>query len=265
MKNLFQALVIFYLFLFPAMLKAQSWEVGLKGGVSGYFGDINPVQIYRPRDLGGAVFIKTNIDPYWSFGLSYYRAQVSGNDNYSRNAAQRRRNLNFYSTVSEWSLFSEFNFLNYVPSMTRTRLTPYIFAGVGVAFFDPKTTYQDETYRLRSLMTEGQDEPYKKYALTIPYGAGLKYNISGKWTLGGEAGYRTIFTDYLDDVSGRYPNTTGWDPTRANLSDRSGTTAATKHYRPGDQRGDFRPRDNYFFVGFTISYTFLAYKCPKVF
>ncbi|MBU2045627.1 MAG: hypothetical protein KJ712_02710, partial [Bacteroidetes bacterium] len=31
---------------------------------------------------------------------------------------------------------------------------------------------------------------------------------------------------------------------------------------PGTQRGDFRKKDSYVFVGITLSYTFVSQKCP---
>ena len=45
---------------------------------------------------------------------------------------------------------------------------------------------------------------------------------------------------------------------RLDLSDRS----AGKIGVPGTQRGDFRKKDSYLFVGITLSYTFVSQKCP---
>ena len=97
--------------------------------------------------------------------------------------------------------------------------------------------------------------------LSIPYGAGVKYNITGNWNVIGEVGYRTAFTDYLDDVSGNYPadlRSITSNPTRDNLSDPSPTKVGS----PGTQRGDFRKRDTYMFMGISLTYTFVSLKCP---
>jgi hypothetical protein len=64
--------------------------------------------------------------------------------------------------------------------------------------------YQGSEVTLRDLRTEGQTSEYKKSTIVIPYGAGIKYNVGGKWTLGAELGYRYTRTDFLDDVSGYY-------------------------------------------------------------
>jgi len=133
---------------------------------------------------------------------------------------------------------------------------------VGVVNYNPRAKYQGQTYDLRPLMTEGQSKPYPNVALTIPYGVGFKYNFSGKWNLGASIGYRNPRTDYLDDVSGVYPDKSKLpnDISRA-LSDRSGESTGTYIGSPGSQRGDLKPRDTYMFVGFTVSFTFVSSKC----
>jgi hypothetical protein len=91
---------------------------------------------------------------------------------------------------------------------------------------------------------------------------GVKYNIAGAWNLSADIGYRNPSTDYLDDVSGKYPNPASLqsDLARA-LSDRSGETTGNYIGTPGTQRGDLRPKDTYMFVGISISFTFLTSKC----
>src|SRR5690606_24052170 len=100
------------------------------------------------------------------------------------------------------------------------------------------------------------------------------YNISGQWSLIGEIGYRTAFTDYLDDVSKTYPLIENEpDLSRKILSDKSffrklpdGSTAYNFLFidKPGTQRGDYRKRDTYMFIGLTLTFTFISDKCPVV-
>jgi hypothetical protein len=42
--------------------------------------------------------------------------------------------------------------------------------------------------------------------VAIPFGIGAKMNVSKKVGIGLEWGPRKTFTDYLDDVSGTYPD-----------------------------------------------------------
>ncbi len=264
----------FFLFLLVFNLRtvsAQSWDVGVFAGGAGYMGDLNPVKPYKVNNIAYGVLVRRNFDGYWSLKFSLLHGKISAADSLSDNDQQKTRNLSFFTPLTEAGLQLEFNFFNYIPSLSRKKYSPYLFAGGGLVLFNPKTKYRGETYELNPLSTEGQsqDNPYRRYALTIPYGAGIKYNIFRNWTVGAEIGYRTTFTDYLDDVSGRYYNFSGLDPSvpenaiRIALADRSpekGYPANT----PGTQRGDFRMRDTYFFTGFTLTYTFLSGKCPPV-
>jgi hypothetical protein len=125
----------------------------------------------------------------------------------------------------------------------------------------------DQEYNLRFYRTEGQNEPYKNYALTVPYGVGFKVRLKENWGLFSQIGYRSAFTDYLDDVSGKYPGADNppadgdrglmlSDPNRGPL-----VSGIPRRTLSGTQRGDFRKRDTYMFVGIGISYTFVSQKC----
>ncbi|PWG81442.1 type IX secretion system protein PorG [Pararcticibacter amylolyticus] len=271
----FRILLIFILLYIPRLVSAQSWEVGVFAGGAGYMGDLNPVKPYKINNAAYGVLVKKNIDGYWSVKLNLTHGRIAATDSLSNNDYQKRRNLSFFSPVTEMSLQAEFNFFNYIPSLSRKRYSPYLFAGGGLVLFNPQTKYRDsnnelQTVELNPLGTENQslNDPYKRYAITVPFGAGIKYNIFRNWTLGAEIGYRTTFTDYLDDVSGRYANFSNLPDTEENnlrrkLADRSWE----KNYpanAPYTQRGDFRPRDTYLFSGITLTYTFLSSKCPAV-
>ena len=47
-------------------------------------------------------------------------------------------------------------------------------------------------------------ESYSPIAMVIPYGAGAKFKINPSLNIGVEAGIRWVFSDYLDDASGKY-------------------------------------------------------------
>jgi len=248
--------------LFSAtLLHAQNWEFGAMAGGAGYMGDLNqnnPVKISGPA-LG--VSAKYNFNGYVSAKLGYTYGSIGGADSTSGNLQTRSRNLSFMTTLNEVSLTAELNFLEYIPNISKSLFTPYIFAGIAYTTFNPTASYQGHTYNLRELMTEGQGNAYSNQAISIPYGVGFKYNFSGALTVGAELGYRNPNTDYLDDVGGYYPDKTKMSPLAAALSDRSGENTGVYTGVTGTQRGDGRARDTYFFFGFTISYTFISQKC----
>lgn len=261
MTRFFQVLILFFL---TNSAFAQTWELGVTGGAMGYMGDLNqnnPLALNQPAF---GLVVKRNIDSYFALRLSLLQGKISDDESKSKYQQEINRNLSFYSPITEGNLLLEFNFFDYGFEFRQKRFTPFLFAGVAVAGFNPKTDYKGGTYELKYYNTEGQKE-YKTITYSVPFGAGVKYNFGQYFNIAGEIGYRNTNTDYLDDVSGVYPSATEFtdaDPSRAalrfDLSDRS----AGKIGVPGSQRGDFRKKDSYVFVGVTLSYTFVSQKCP---
>lgn len=234
---------------------SQTWEVGLTAGAMGYMGDLNPNKFYKLNHFAAGGVVKRNLDGYWSLKLSFLRGQISADDAQSVHQQEKDRNLNFFSPITEGSLQMEFNFLNYGFEFGQKRVTPFLSAGVSLAGFNPQTIYNGRTYQLKYYQTEGQN--YNTTAYAIPISTGLKYNFGRYLNIIGEVGFRSTSTDYLDDVSGEYPDMSGFSPLRKALSDRS----VSKIGAAGSQRGDFRKKDTYLFAGITLTYTFVSQKC----
>jgi hypothetical protein len=249
-------LAIIFLIFFSITAQAQAWEVGGFAGGAGYMGDLNQKDPFKFSGIAGGAFVRYNFDGYLSLKLGYTYGVISGADSLSSNVQAFARNLSFKTKLNELSLTGEFNFMKYVPSVSKNIYTPYIYAGIAYTGYTPQTTYQGQTYDLRTLQTEGVSYPGSTIA--VPFGLGIKYNIAGRLTLGADLGYRIAYTDYLDDVSGVYPDRTKLQSVlSAALSDRSVNHTGIV----STQRGDLRPRDTYMFAGFSISYTFITQKC----
>ena len=255
--------LLFLVQLCALQLRAQTWEVGGFVGASGYMGDLNPNGISQFTNMAFGGQVKRNFDPYWSAKLNFVQGSIWASDTKSSSINQQNRKLRFYSPLSELSVQVEFNFLYYLAGISQTRITPFLFTGVGAFQFNPKVDLSSggvlHTFALNNYLTEGQTKPYKTLAMSIPYGLGVKYNMKSSWNLNAEIGYRTAYTDYLDDVSMNYPtdlsSRTGLSQF---LSDPSGIASN------GGQRGDYRKRDTYMFAGLSLTYTFVSRKCPLV-
>lgn len=257
------------MFLCGISAKAQVFEVGAVAGGAGYLGDLNQNKPLKISGISAGAFVKVNIDPYWAVGLHYTYGKIKADDTKSDNQDFRNRGLNFSTALNEVSLQVDFNFFEYFAGGGTKTFSPYIFTGIGGVLYNPTARYsdvqglEDKKYKLRGYHTEGQNVPYRNYALTVPYGVGVKVKLKENWGLFSQIGYRTAYTDYLDDVSGLYPNMAHWDnePNGAIsklLSNPSNRTSPDLQYT---QRGDFRKRDTYMFVGIGISYTFVSQKC----
>lgn len=152
------------------------------------------------------------------FGLEL--GKVKGFDSSLRNVARStngryERNLSFESSITEMSALIEFHpletFLNYGEDRYPPRVSPYVVGGIGYYQFNPRTKLNGQWIDLRPLRTEGQgfvEYPHvKEYSLkqyNIPIGIGARYDLSPVLNLRAEFLYRILFTDYLDDVSGKY-------------------------------------------------------------
>jgi len=263
-------------------IHAQEWEFGLQGGSSGYMGDLNPENPLAFNDWTAGAFVKYNIDPTWGIRGNFAYANLYAYDGNSRFEQRKERNLGFFGAVKEAAIVVDFNFFKWLPQRGRIVYTPYIFAGVGGVEFNPKwylpyTAGQSpQKVSLREIQTEYDGEnarPYAKYAISIPFGAGFKYNLRGPWSVGIELAYRLTLTDYLDDVSGNYFDFNKFDqpgypktPIVNNTGINQNQWQAISNpgsFPVGTQRGDGRPYDSFMTVGITLSYTIFKGGCPE--
>ena len=167
----------------------------------------------------------------------------------------------------------DFNFFKFLPNNPDYHFTPYITLGVGVFSYDPYAYLASKKEFLRPLGTEGQNigykgrKPYGTMAVCVPFGAGIKYNVTEKLNLSFELSHRYTFTDYLDDVSTTYVGLDKFsgpaDATARLLQDRS------YEFDPnniigleGRQRGTSKQKDQYMIVEVGLSFNISTYRCP---
>ena len=267
------AAFILVLFVGISTAEAQFSEFGLMGGVSYYMGDLNPETPFKQVMPAGGIFYKYNFNERFSVRGAFTLGYLKGYDSKSKVASQLERNLNFESWIYDFAITGEFNFFKYAPGDMSHPITPFIFGGIAVFKFNPTTTAGDgNKYELQPLGTEGQGTvayaPSKKYSLTtasIPFGIGVKANISKTFSVGIEWGMRYAFTDYLDDVSGTYADPYVIQAERGDiaeeLANRSNLPVETLE---GRQRGNSSTNDWYSFALITFSMNIKARpaKCP---
>ncbi len=246
---------------------AQHWEGGLFLGVSNYAGDLSPsfFLIKEAHPAFGPV-VRYNVNRYVSFKGNLFYGTISGNDVNQVKQSLQVRNLSFKSNILELGVTAEYNIFGFDGG--GNRFSPYVFAGIAVYRFNPKTLYQGQWVALQPLGTEGQGTPVfpnrKPYSLTqlsMPLGAGIKYAIGRGWNLGLEVGYRKTYTDYLDDVSKSYVDTdiiAAYNgATAAALSNRTGEVLPEPlDFNEQNERGNAKYMDWYMFGGITLTYTF---------
>lgn len=208
MKSLFTLLLSTLLF---TTINAQAkWELGGQLGAMGYQGDLNPNKYMDFNTLKPSygLFVKKNFNKVLGLKLNYLGGKSSGND---LKWDQERQDRGFKSntSVNELSLLLDWDILGksrYREDGTfRKRLSPYVFAGVGAAFVgDPGLNYDDPNFPNRpNLAGVAQDKVATKPStdFTVPFGGGVRLDLSRQWVLGVEYGVRPVFNDYLDGLS----------------------------------------------------------------
>lgn len=205
-------LVVFLL----GISNTQAQRVRLNGalGLSAYYGDLiqgtPALQDVSPQlQLGGSYDLRKQLR--LRLGLAFMK--VKGADRNNSRQDLKDRNLSFGSNIFEFSPMLEYDFVN----REEYFLVPYIFGGVGLFTYNPTTIDPNgQKVNLRDWNTEGQGiaglnmgKTYGKMSISIPFGVGLRYELSEDLSIAAELNVRRTFTDYIDDVSfNGYPNPT---------------------------------------------------------
>ena len=167
--------------LVPLVVFSQrNADYGVFGGVSSYFGDINPEKmLYSPRPAAG-MFYRYNLHPRHSLRANLFAGGLRANDTDFNNSFQQNRAASFSGTVAELALQFEFNFFPYSTEGKKWNYTPYFAAGVGGAYIN---TNEDVMF-----------------CPVIPVTFGFKINIKKNLGLEAEYGFRKTFYDNFDGV-----------------------------------------------------------------
>ncbi len=170
--------------------ESRSLDLGIMIGGSNYSGELAKEYVnFGETNFAAGIFTRYNANPHLTLRASFSWGRVSGADaNYPEERDRYLRNLSFRSDIIEFNGIVEYNLLPMVTGKNGTAWSPFIFGGVALFKFNPKAYYNDEWIELQPLATEGQGttkyNERKKYNLTefsIPFGAGVKFQITPKW------------------------------------------------------------------------------------
>ena len=112
--------------------------------------------------------------------------------------------------------------------------------------YNPKTTLDDVTYDLRDFGTEGQfaGGEYGSLTAAFVFGFGFKWDINRDWSLNAQISGRSVFTDYIDDVSENYADPFTLAAQRGQIAPFLANRSLDPEFgRPGTQRGNGKSND----------------------
>ncbi|MBX9851443.1 MAG: hypothetical protein K2X86_06755 [Cytophagaceae bacterium] len=310
--GLFHLIIFFILFFLGGLQssfsqyynpKCRYTAIGFSIKGSYFHGDIaTPLQYVRP---GLSVVAVRRVTPRISLATEIMWIRVMGDDFMSSNLQTPNkintyiRNLHFRNDIKEAAVYLKYDLF---PSADHYRKRPiynlYGVAGISFFYHNPKArVFKDTTMTktkwlaLRPLETE--NVRYSNFGLAIPIGVGIRYKLSLQWDMEVEVGYRYTFTDYLDDVSGQYPDPASLkDDNSRMLSNRSAEqkSALSKEQRdlefiqselgysivsgadykyvqnfgPGNERGTAKGNDGYIIFSIRFLYAIPGIvNCPK--
>ncbi|MBC7426487.1 MAG: hypothetical protein H7321_08115 [Bacteroidia bacterium] len=252
-------------------IRRGKWELGIMAGGSNYHGDLASEIVLKETHFSTGILMKNNLSKYMAYRIQLCYGAISGHDKNFKNYNYRA--LLFKSNIWELGGQFEFNFRAFGINPTEKHSTAYLVTGLNVFAFNPKVRYgSGDWIEARNIGTEGQglDNYKKRYSLiqlSVPMGMGYKISINKNLVLGFETVFRKTFTDYLDDVSGEYPDYQTMKDKKGDLAaelSQPQTLSGGKVIVDKTQRGDPHLKDWYFITAFTLTYRFVTLgKCPQ--
>ena len=214
--------------------------------------------------FGVHIGYRNRIRALWQTTTLLQYGMFTGSDALTNEPARNNRNLSFVTHMVELSQRLEFIIYNNehygarhkikgLRGMKNKNTIVYVFSGISGFIYMPMAQGGP---LLRPLKTEGQGlpggpKPYGLFNFGIPFGIGAKIGLGQLWRFGMDVSYTKTFTDYFDDVSTVYYDNNAlaaaYGPVSAAYADPSSGAFPT-WTDPGEQRGDPKQNDAYFFI-----------------
>ena len=229
MRNLFTLLFAFIC----VVGNAQEIEVGLKGGVNLFHGDLVPEIVdIESLGFGGGLFARYHFSPKFDLRASVNYGLYEGSDlNFPERAP---RGHSFESTLIDLTIGAEWNLLgvNIYENQKRftSSFTPYLHLGVGANSADAVITTSADGRALDPLDLARE---YPSFSMVVPMGLGIRYSLD-RLVIGIEGTLTAGLNDYLDGIS-----------RSANQSDNDWYTSVgiTVAYRIGESASSYTGSD----------------------
>lgn len=180
-------------------------DIGIWGGSSTVWGDMDDNAAFQTFNLNFGAYFRYNFNARVALRAMFLTGKMA------REGEVEEVPWNFDKSAQDLTLQIEINYLKYILGKKKLRFSPYVTAGVGVAYF-PYTFRPEEIvvfnpdYPELEFNGNGnlivQDPPQEESEIipTIPFGFGFKYTIGERLGLGVEYQMRKYTSDRLDDL-----------------------------------------------------------------
>tara|TARA_B100000809_G_scaffold117485_1_gene115807 strand:+ start:2201 stop:3112 length:912 start_codon:yes stop_codon:yes gene_type:complete len=229
------------------------------GGIDYYTGDLKDNMLPDPNFICPfwTVGLDFQINNIFNIGFGYLKGDVLGADRLG--IKNPKRNFKFKSYIKDYHILAKLNLFNF---KGKSRFTPGILFGIGLFKFEPQIFANGVWNDAQTLGTEGQNlggnnpTPYSLQSYNSKIGLELTYQINCKWYLDVYAFYNKTYTDYLDDVSGTYPDYNQLIASENGATVANYTYTYYNEYIPtaGTPRGNPTLNDGYVNIGINLNY-----------
>jgi len=204
MKLLLRAFLLFlFIGILPMTGEAQ-FSFGLFGGVANYQGDIAK-DITNVKEshiaFGGGLGYK--ISPFIDLKAQLLLTKLSGDDADYPERAERgfkfESNIIEISTVLDYYIFGSAERSN--TGVFTPKFSPLVYLGLGVTKVNNLAECYNDDCINGVILSPFPEKDAKSSLLTVPFGIGIKYDVSPLLSVGLRGGYRYTFSDYIDGIS----------------------------------------------------------------
>ncbi|QOR73449.1 outer membrane beta-barrel protein [Cruoricaptor ignavus] len=192
-------------------LGAQRNYVGVRAGMANLVGDVGRTAFLFQKPMNVSEFglpvqfelsYGKNFNPYQTLRADFSISHVQFSDLRSKEDYRHMRGAGGTNTVYALDVMFEYNFLPVNLEDDRV-LSPYIFGGLGpMAYSNKRVTIKEANSRLKEgrivSTIVAEDELFKDFKLSIPFGAGLRYKFNMNWAITGELKFRYTNSDSVD-------------------------------------------------------------------
>lgn len=208
---------------------AQYWVLSGGVGTTFYSGDVSPIPHPAAFRVGGKFAAKYKIRNHFLWRTSLDLGWYTGDDAHYDKSFHQARNASFENLMFNVATGFEYNFLKFREHKRKIdNFTPYFFMQLGAGVFPILNT-----------TTTSANKAYT--AVTLPIGIGFKKRISYYLDFGMEFSIvKPLWNDNTDSIY------------------RGARTAPER-----EQIVYPSWRDNYYFLGFTLSYHIYKVNCPE--
>jgi len=218
--NYFDSMKYLYVLLLTGFfgfktLGQSSLDIGAFGGIGTYLGDMTSVDFQKSIHPAYGGFLRYNFNPRYSVRFNAINGTIGAEGNYNAEV------WSFNKNVLDLSLLFEFNYLKYIVGDKLTPWSTFLFCGVGLQTYN----YNRNDVALSPIVDPSYfdfaDVSGPVFSASIPFGLGVKDNLTKRVGIGLEFGMHKSFSDKLDDLNDpqSYQNSTVDPPVQVKYTD----------------------------------------------